>query len=80
MKAQPCNSMNELPLETREFLANLRKEDLDTLEEGVKLVNALKTVGRFSRWVILGILSIFLGGVLIWENVLKVIAWMKSPG
>lgn len=77
--ARPVNAMTELPPKTREFLARLSEEDLDTLEDGVKLVNAIRRVGRVMRWVIVGIAGIFLGAVLFWEAVLKVIGYVRTP-
>ena len=77
--ARPVNDMTELPPKTREFLARLSEEDLDTLEDGVKLVNAMRRVGRVMRWVIVGVAGIFLGAVLLWEAVLKVIGYVRTP-
>lgn len=77
--ARPVNAMTELPPKTREFLARLSEEDLDTLDEGVKLVNAMRRVGRVMRWVIVGVAGTFLGAVLLWEAVLKVIGYVRTP-
>jgi len=82
----------ELPEETREFLAGLRPDELETLQaivelpaedvrDGFKLVRDMRTVGRFGRWLILTVVAIFIGTVTLWENGLKVIGWMKGgPG
>lgn len=77
-QARPVNAMNELPHNTREFLARLTAEDVATLEDGVKLVTALRRVGKVTKWLVLTIVGIFLGFVLIWEGVLKVLGWVKS--
>lgn len=77
--ARPVNAMTEIPPKTREFLARLSEEDLDTLEDGVKLVNAMRRVGRVMRWVIVGIAGIFLGGVMLWEALLRVIGYVRTP-
>ncbi len=76
--ATPVNAMTELPRETREFLARLRKEDLDTLEDGVRLVNSIRTVGIFMKWVIVGILGFVVGTVMFWEAVSKIITWARG--
>lgn len=75
--AQPVNAMTELPKETREFLARLRPEDIDTLERGVKLVNAVLTVGTFFKWLIVGIVGIIVGFALLWESIMKIIGWFR---
>lgn len=76
--ARPVEAMAELPEETREFLARLRPEDLATLEEGVKLVNAVKTVGTFIKWLLVGVLGIAVGTVMLWESVQKIVGWLKA--
>lgn len=76
--AHPVNAMAELPEETREFLARLRPEDLATLEEGVKLINAVKTVGTFVKWLLVGILGIAVGTVMLWESIQKILTWGKG--
>jgi len=78
-QAQPVNAMAELPPETREFLARLRKEDLETLEDGVRLVNAIRTVGTLFKWLIVGVLGFVVGTVLLWESLMKIWGWIR-PG
>lgn len=77
--AHPVNSMNELPIATREFLARLSPEDLDTLEEGVKLFSAARRLGRVMKWAIVLAAGTIIGAVMLWENVLKIIGWIKAP-
>lgn len=76
--APPVSAMVELPAETREFLARLRKEDLETLEEGVRLVNAVKTVGTFMKWLIVGVLGVVVGTVLFYESIAKIVGWFMK--
>ena len=66
--ASAVNIMAELPEETREFLAQLREDDIKTLKAGVKLVNAIQTVGTFFKWVIVGIIRGVLTGPNIFVN------------
>ena len=77
--AKPCDRMAELPVKTQEFLAQLREEDIDTLNAGLKLVVATMTVGRAVKWLIVGILGLFAGVVMFGESVLKILAWFKPP-
>lgn len=79
-ETQPANAMTELPTETREFLARLRPEDLATLEDGVRLVGAIRTVATFVKWLIVGILGIAVGIVMFGESVAKILAWFRAPG
>lgn len=61
----------DLPEETRKFLSQLRKDDLETLQDGLRLVIAVRTVGKFSKWVIITFVGAFVGLVMVWESVLK---------
>ncbi|MHA6646300.1 hypothetical protein [Mesorhizobium sp. A623] len=77
--AQAVNRMAELPEETREFLAQLREDDIATLKDGVKLVNAIRTVGTFMKWTLVGIIGMVVGVVMLGESVGKIIAWLRLP-
>ena len=70
--ARPVEAMVELPRETREFLARLRPDDLETLEDGVRLVNSIRTVGPFMKWCIVGLLGFVVGFQLFWDSVAKI--------
>ncbi len=76
--ASAVNIMAELPEETREFLAQLREDDIKTLKAGVKLVNAIQTVGTFFKWVIVGILGMAVGTVMFGESLAKIMGWFRQ--
>lgn len=76
--AVPVNRMAELPEETREFLSQLREDDIKTLKDGVRLVNAIQTVGSFFKWLLVGILGFVVGVVMLGESVMKIIAWFRQ--
>ncbi|CZT36236.1 hypothetical protein [Rhizobium sp. 9140] len=79
----------ELPEGTRAWLAGLRPNELETLqvvvtmpaedvEDGFKMVRELRTVTRFFKYLIIGAVAIFIATVGLYENVLKVIGWIKG--
>lgn len=81
--------MAELPPEVRKFLASLRDEELktfreivklpaDDIKEGFRFVRELKTVGRFTRWLILTIVGVFIGTMVFIDYILK--AWSLIRG
>ena len=76
--AQPVNRMAELPEETREFLSQLREDDIKALKDGLKLVNATLIVGAFVKWMIVGVLGIAVGIVMFGESVAKIVAWFRA--
>lgn len=77
-QAEPVSAMAELPKETWEFLARLRPDDLETLEDGVRLVNAVRTVGTFFKWMIVGLLGFVVGTVMFYESIAKIIGWVRG--
>ncbi len=76
--ASAVNRMAELPEETREFLAQLREDDIKTLKAGVKLVNAIQTVGTFFKWVIVGVLGMAVGTVMFGDSLAKIMGWFRQ--
>jgi len=77
-EAPTAGKMIDLPEETREFLSQLREEDIDLMKDGLDLIRSLRTIGRFMRWVILCILAIMLGVVALYENALKLISYFHK--
>lgn len=69
---------DDLPERTKDFLSNLRDEEIDTLSDGIRLVNAIRTVGTFMKWVIVGLIGILAGFVMIGESISKIASWMKG--
>ena len=76
--ANPSHRFNELPEETQEFLSQLRGDDIETLKDGLRLVIAMRTVGRLMKWMIVAIVGTFIGTVLLYENILKVLNWVNQ--
>lgn len=76
--ANPAHRFNELPDETQEFLSQLREDDIETLKDGLRLVIAMRTVGRLMKWMIVAIVGTFIGTVMLYENILKVLNWISA--
>ena len=68
---------DDLPERTKDFLLNLRDDEIDTMNDGIRLVGAIRTVGTFVKWVIVGIIGIFAGVVMFGESVMKIMAWFR---
>jgi hypothetical protein len=41
------------------------------------MVRNAKVIGKFFKWLIVGVLGIFFGTIVFWEGMLKVLAWFK---
>lgn len=76
--ANPAHRFNELPEETQEFLSQLREDDIEMLKDGLRLVMAMRTAGKFVKWLIVGIVGTFIGTVMLYENVIKVLNWINQ--
>ncbi len=77
-EAPTAGKLIDLPDETREFLSQLREEDIDLMKHGLDLIRSLRTIGRFMRCVILAVLAILIGVVSLYENTVKLIAWFQK--
>jgi hypothetical protein len=81
--------LEELPQSTRDWLADLRPDELKTLQavvelpaddvrQAFKMVHDLQTVGRFTKWLVITFIGIFLGTVVLYENIIKVIGYIRG--
>lgn len=69
---------DDLPERTKDFLLNLRDDEIDTMNDGIRLVGAIRTVGTFVKWVIVGIVGIFAGIVMFGESIARIAAWFRG--
>lgn len=76
--ANPVHRFNELPDETQEFLSQIRGDDIETLKDGLRLVIAMRTVGRLMKWMDVAVVGTFIGTVMLYENILKVLNWINQ--
>lgn len=72
------NRFDDLSPRTKEFLMGLRPDEVETLGDGIRLVNSIRTVGNFVKWLIVGILGLALGTVMFGESVAKILAWFRG--
>jgi hypothetical protein len=78
LEMSEANRFDDLPPKTKEFLMGLRPEEVETLGDGIRLVNSIRTVGNFVKWLIVGILGLALGTVMFGESVAKILAWFRG--
>lgn len=69
---------DDLSPKTKEFLSELRDEEVETLKDGMRLVTATMIVGKFVKWCIVGVLGIAVGIVMFGESVAKIAAWLRN--
>lgn len=71
-----ASKFNELPEETQRFLSRLQGEDIQLLEEGLNLVRASLTIGRMLKWLFLGFLAIVVAVNSLYDQGVKLLAWV----
>lgn len=80
LEMSDAKRFDDLPDKTKRFLAGLRPDEVDTLNDGIRLVRSIATVGAFMKWVIVGVLGLFVGVVMLGESVGKILSWLRPPG
>jgi hypothetical protein len=71
--------MSDLSEETREFLKDLSREDIATLKTGLPLIRNIVSFGKVTKWLAITTLGLVVGIVLLWESVVKLVAFIKGP-
>lgn len=73
-----AHKFDDLPQRTKDFLSNLRDDEIDTLNDGIRLVGAIRTVGTFAKWLIVGVIGIFAGVIMLGESISKIALWFRG--
>lgn len=69
---------DDISPEVRAFLADLSKDDIHTLRAGMPLIRAAIGFGKTTKWLVITLGGVFLGGVMLWDGVLKMLSWMRG--
>lgn len=72
-----ARTFNQLPRNTREWLSNLREEDIEEIEDAREWLRDFKTVGRVGRWFILGVVAAFAGLLTVTQGWGVIKGWFK---
>lgn len=89
-QARAVDSFRKLDPKVQHWLATMETENVDTLRylatiPKTELQNLMKmfrdalAVSWFVRWGIVTLVGLFIGTVVLYENILKVIGWIKGP-
>ncbi len=73
-----ANRFDDLPPKTKKFLSNLRDDEIDTLDYGIRLMSSAVTLGKFMKWVLAGLLGLFVGVIMLGESFSKIAGWFKG--
>ena len=67
-----------LPEDVREFLIDLRSEDVATLREVIRSWRAAATVGTFGRRLLIWAVGVVAAVVAFWDNLGKIALWLRG--
>lgn len=79
-KTSPIDFLINAKSRTLEWLRDARKEEIDQLDEAIKLVRSGRTVGRFMKWAIITMIGAFILMSQFGEAVSKLLALMRGVG
>ena len=73
----PVQRFGQLPEATRQWLENLRPSDLKDLDDAVRFYHSTKAGGRFMKWLMISIVTIFVGAAAFGDAVQKLYHTMR---
>lgn len=65
---------------TLEWLKEARKEEIDQLDEAIKLVRSGRTVGKFMKWAVITLIGAFILMSQFGDAVSKLLALLRGAG
>lgn len=70
---------DDLPPDTKEFLADLSADDVHTIKAGLPIIRAIIGFGKVTKWLAIAALGILGGIVMLGESIMKILAWFRPP-
>lgn len=77
-KITPIDFLRNAKPRTLEWLKDARKEEIDQLDEAIKLVRSGRTVGRFMKWAVITTIGAFIVMSQFGEAVSKLLNLVKG--
>ena len=71
----PVERFGQLPEPTRQWLEELREDDIQELNDAVKFYRTARAVGRFNKWLIITVVTIFVGAAAFGKALQEFWAW-----
>jgi hypothetical protein len=65
--------------ETRDFLGELTKEDVEIIKAGIPIIRAIVGFGKVMKWLVIIVAGCIAGLLFLGESIQKVISWFKLP-
>lgn len=78
MVREPADRFAQLPESTREWLEQLREEDIQSIHEATKFYHDFKGFGKISKWIVITIVAIFITASQFSDAILKLLGWIRG--
>ena len=69
---------DDISPETKAFLADLSKDDIATLRDGLPIVRMIVSFGKVTKWLAITFLGMAVGTVMLWESIAKILVWFQG--
>ena len=76
----PVERFGQLPETTRQWLENLREDDIKEMEEERKFYRTVKMIIKFNKYLGMFIIATFIGAVQFGEAIQKFVNWLVHAG
>ena len=76
----PVERFGQLPEDTRQWLENLRADDLADLKDAVKFYHATAAGGKFVKWLAYAVVAIFVGSAALGHAFQDLWGWIFKTG
>ena len=76
----PVERFGQLPEPTRQWLENLRQDDIKDLNDAVKFYHATAAGGKFIKWLAIAVVAIFVGSAALGHAVQDLWGWIFKAG
>jgi len=73
-----CKRFDELPPETKSLLANLSRDDVETIKNGLPIIRAIIGFGMVTKWLAIFAIGVVGGVVMLGESITKIVAWFTK--
>jgi hypothetical protein len=77
-KIAPIDFLRDAKARTLEWLKEARQEEIDQLDDAIKLVRSGRTVGRFMRWAIITLIGTFVLMSQFGDALSKIVALVRG--
>lgn len=77
--AEEISRFNDLPREVREWIAHLRKEDIEEIDEARRFIRSMKTAGSIWKYAFLTFFSAIVVVGSAFEYIGRFFNWLHRP-